>query len=113
MPYRRSLICLRMTRRHREKAAEVLAAIGADATPSLINSVRFAEDCSVRCVAIKTLGAIGKTATDAVPVLIERLRDEDFVVRMRAAEALGAIGAKEAVPGLIESLRDEDSDVAH
>jgi HEAT repeat protein len=96
---------------HREKAAEVLAAIGKAATPSLIKSVRLAEDCVVRCVAIEALGAIGTTATDAVPVLIERLRDEDFVVRMRAAQALGAIGAKEAVLALIESLRDEDIDV--
>ena len=97
--------------RHREEAAEVLAAIGAVAVPSLIKSVRFAENCAVRCFAIETLGAIGKTATDAVPVLIERLRDEDYVVRMRAARALGAIGAKEAVPALIEGLRDEDSEV--
>ena len=46
-----------------------------------------------------------------MPVLIERSRDEEAVVRMRAARALGAIGAKKAVPALIESLRDEDSDV--
>ncbi len=94
-----------------EKAAEVLAAIGEDATPSLIKSVRFAEDSAVRCVAIEALGAIKTTAKDAVPVLIERLRDEEAVVRMRAARALGEMGAKKAVPALIESLRDEDSDV--
>ena len=96
---------------HREKVAEVLAAIGEDATASLMKTVRFAKDNDVRRVAIETLGAIGTTATDALPILIERLRDEEDVVRMRAAQALGAIGAKEAVPALIETLRDEDIDV--
>jgi HEAT repeat protein len=96
---------------HRERAGEVLAAIGADAVPCLIEAVRSAEDFAVLSVAIETLKAIGKTATDAVPVLIERLRDEDSIVRMIAAEALGAVGAKEAAPALIEGLRDEDCDV--
>jgi HEAT repeat protein len=96
---------------HREKVAEVLAAIGDDATPSLIKAVRTAEDSAVRCVAIEALGAIKTTARDAVQVLIERLRDDEAVVRMRAARALGEMRAKEALPALIESLRDEDSDV--
>jgi HEAT repeat protein len=47
----------------------------------------------------------------AIPGLAELLRDEDFMVRMWAAHALGSIGptAALAVPALEAALDDEDS----
>ena len=48
-----------------------------------------------------------------VPVLIEKLQDEDPQVRGEAAVALGWIGptAKEAVPALVKALQDENPQV--
>jgi HEAT repeat protein len=44
-----------------------------------------------------------------VQVLIHRLKNPDWRIRVVAADALGRIGpeAKEAVPGLIEALMDK------
>ncbi|MEH2128935.1 HEAT repeat domain-containing protein [Nostoc sp.] len=47
----------------------------------------------------------------AVTFLSNSLQDEDFYVRMRAADALGKIGNQEGVSALIKALQDEDSDV--
>jgi len=53
----------------------------------------------------------GPLVADIVPPLIESLRDAESSVRVRAAQAIGILGAKaeEAVPGLIKDLRDEES----
>ncbi len=60
-----------------------------------------------------TLGQIGPAAKDAVPHLVELLKDPDALVRRAAAGALGMIGAaaKDAVPHLIDLLKDSDTDV--
>ncbi len=54
------------------------------------------------------MGLFGPMAKDAVPVLIEALKDENLFVRNRAASALGKIGAaaKSAVPALKNALDD-------
>jgi HEAT repeat protein len=48
-----------------------------------------------------------------VPALLRDLRDRDASVRVRAAKALGSLGAagKPAVPLLVEALKDPDPDV--
>jgi HEAT repeat protein len=48
---------------------------------------------------------------EALPELIEALKDIDIWVRCSAAEALGNIGDSVAVPGLIEALKDIDNRV--
>jgi epoxyqueuosine reductase len=48
---------------------------------------------------------------EAVPVLLDRLRDDDPVVRGSAAWALGRIGSTEARPGLLDALEDPDPSV--
>ncbi len=60
-----------------------------------------------------TLGQIGPAAKDAVPHLVELLKDPDADVRWAAAGALGMIGAaaKDAVPHLVELLKDSNTDV--
>jgi HEAT repeat protein len=55
------------------------------------------------------LGAIGDR--QAVPPLIQALRDGNKYVRAAACRALGAIGDGQAVPHLIQALRDRNSDV--
>jgi HEAT repeat protein len=48
----------------------------------------------------------------AVPALVDALRDPDWRVRRSAARALGQIGpaAEAAVPALIDVIRDPASD---
>jgi HEAT repeat protein len=55
------------------------------------------------------LSQMGSTAQEAVPALIECLKQETLV-RQNAALALGAIGpqAKDAVPALVEALHDPE-----
>ena len=55
-----------------------------------------------RCYACRALGAIG--GSGAIPVLTERLRDEDIDVCIDAAEALGHLREPAAVSALLESL---------
>ena len=52
----------------------------------------------------------GEGAIDAVPALIQALKDENKDVRVNAAVALGQIGegAKDVVPALIQALKDQD-----
>ena len=65
------------------------------------------DDPSIRSHAADALGLLGESAAEAVPHLIQALRDAYEPVRLNAAYALGAIG-KPAVPQLIETLGDEN-----
>nr|VFJ92413.1 MAG: HEAT repeat [Candidatus Kentron sp. LFY] len=81
--------------------AEAIAALG---------SLASTGDEADRCHACRALGVLGDGST--VPVLSDRLRDEDIDVRVDAAEALGNIGDPDAVPVLLDSLTNEpDGDV--
>ena len=63
-----------------------------------------------RCYAARTLGILGDM--QAIPTLIQCLRDEDIDVSIDAAEALGRIGEPSVVPALLESLtHDPDGEV--
>lgn len=57
--------------------------------------------------------ALGRMGEDALPVLIELLKDEDVEVRKNAPFGLKELGslAQPAIPSLIEALADPDSDV--
>lgn len=52
-------------------------------------------------------------APDAIPILIELLKDADSFIRLDAAYALGFIGpqARDAVPHLISLLKDQEATV--
>ena len=73
-----------------------------DANESLLDALR------------DEVGLMGAKAKDAIPALIEALKDKEWNVRLRAAEALKKIGpkAESAVPALIEALNDEDVHVS-
>jgi len=64
---------------------------------------------------LRTTRALARIrSVDAVPALIQALKDQDVGVRRSVADALGQIGsgAKDAVPGLIQALlQDEDKSV--
>ena len=64
-------------------------------------------DAAVRTNAADELGMLGESAAEAVPQLIQALRDDYEPVRLNAAYALGTIG-EPAVPQLIEVLSDEN-----
>jgi HEAT repeat protein len=51
--------------------------------------------------------------TEEVIKLVKQLRDKDEFVRLKAAKALGKLGAdaKDALPALTDTLKDEDADV--
>ena len=90
-----------------EIAAWSLAAIGADAVPSLMELL---DDPNPRFKkrAAEALGMVGATADPAVPTLVKLLGDSDFSVRQRVADALGEIGKQPdlAVPALINIIND-------
>ena len=65
------------------------------------------DDASVRSCAADGLGTLGESAAEAIPLLIQALRDPYEPVSLNAAYTLGSIGAP-AVPHLIETLGDEN-----
>jgi len=55
--------------------------------------------------------ALVRIGSPSVPVLIQRLKDEDSDVRKAACSALGKLGDPSAIPALIEALKGRDRDV--
>ena len=121
----------------RERAAQDLIRIGADAVPPLIealqtrdqNLITLYQQILARIPAaapllIKTLGSAhpvirGRIADvfginkdrAAVPALLEALKGEYFTVRSRAALALGKIGDTRAIQPLLQLLKDPEDEV--
>ena len=62
----------------------------------------------VRTKARRALVAAGK---EAVPFLIEALKNAEPLVRWEATKALGEIGDTTAAPALVKALEDDDFDV--
>jgi len=80
--------------------------------PQVLVRALMDESVRVREAAANALVEIGLQAVDAVPALIQAIRneEEDSDLRQAASAALGAIGP-EAVPALIQALADEDEHV--
>ena len=98
----------------RAKAAKSLGDLQSaaqEAVPVLTSALED-EDCSVRCWSEHALGMIGgREAKEAVPRLIEMLRnDESIIVRRFAVDALGPLGKrnKAAIAALVDATGDED-----
>ena len=85
-----------------------LSSQGALAVPYLVNALT-AEDWPLRAAAADILGDIGLTARNAVPSLLDCLKDDSEWVRRNAAEALGNIASAEAVPRLTRLLTGDCS----
>jgi HEAT repeat protein len=80
---------------------------------SLRKTLREDKDPNMRYWAAESLGHYGPKAKEAVPDLIEALKDENRLVRMGAGYALAEIGpdAADALPALQEAARDSEKEV--
>jgi len=94
----------------RAHVARAFGRIGPAAVPGLI---RMLGDKTVTCEAARALGDLGPAAKDAVPQLIQALKDKRANVRQFAATALGQIGpaAREAIPSLTDALKSKNEHV--
>lgn len=79
----------------------------ASSIQTLINNLSSHDD-TVRMGARQSLVEVG---SQAVPSLIEALKQGNKIVRWEVAEALGEIKDPKAAPALVEALEDEDFDV--
>ncbi|HET6594661.1 MAG TPA: HEAT repeat domain-containing protein [Anaerolineales bacterium] len=121
----------------RERAAQELIRMGADAAPPLLDALQtrdlnlvpyyqqiLARMPSAAPLLVKALGNAhplvrGRVAEifainrdrSAVPLLLEVLNGEYFTVRSRAALALGKIGDIKTVPPLLRLLKDPEDEV--
>lgn len=96
-------------------AGIVLANIGCGrsaSTNELIAQAR-SNDSADRVKAVRALGNRVREADKVVPVLVERLQDEDAFVRRDAANALGQIGsaARSAESALVAATHDRNAHV--
>jgi HEAT repeat protein len=87
-----------------EQAASALVAIGTPAREPLLRALSNPVWVARRNAAW-ALGA--SDASEAVPALLDALKDADAGVREQVAWALGAIGDRRAVDGLIGALKDQ------
>jgi HEAT repeat protein len=103
-------------------AAELLGRIGpvGDHTKHVVTALgdavktKAGGNVSQRRAAARALEKFGPAARDAVPALIEMLKDKDILVREQAAETLGKLPrdiARPAVPALKEVAESWTTDV--
>ena len=97
----------------RVKAMKALSEIGNISQTDLQKIMQIMKDAKVadlRLQAILVIRRMGEEASDAVPVLTERLKDDSPDVREEAAKTLGNLGplAKSAVPALADALQHRD-----
>jgi len=85
-----------------EECAAALARIGAPALPVLVAAMtnRYS---AVHTVAARAIGSMGPAASPAIPVLAQMLRDNDWMVKFDAFEALnqGLIDPAPLAPELV------------
>jgi HEAT repeat protein len=91
----------------RANVADALSSIGEAAVPKLIKAL---QNDDLQSLAVAVIQRLGPKAKDAVPALIDELKDPSPEYRHEVEFALGAIGpdAKAAVPALIKEMQDED-----
>lgn len=87
----------------RTPLAKALGAIGAPAVPALRKAIKDSAFL-VRMGACEALGCVGPKAVEAVPDLIDALRDDYTNVQRQAGRALEKIG-QPAVPALVDAVR--------
>lgn len=87
-----------------DAAARALVRVGAPAVPALIAVIKDADsDLCMRAALVLQL----IKDPNAVPLLIEALKDDEAYIRVPAADALTSIGAP-AMPALIDALKHEN-----
>lgn len=96
-------------RRTIEQASQKLKKLGSSAVPALIQVLNDNKSNINLCInSILTLGNIGPDANEAVPVLIERIEDKNYLIRKASAYALGSIDPanERVISALIHALHD-------
>ena len=78
---------------------------------SLVTTLKEDEDPNMRYWAAESLGKFGPEAQSAVPDLIACLKDENKLIRMGVAYALGEIGSTDALEPLQEMTQDPEKEV--
>lgn len=88
-------------------ASDILAKMGETAEPAMPALIELMKDILAGGLAPRALSAIGK---NAIPPLIEHLRDNNWLVKQRTLDAFLLMGpkAEEAVPALVETFKDSD-----
>jgi HEAT repeat protein len=91
-----------------DEAATALARIGPPALPVLM-SVLTNRYSGIHSVAARAIGSMGPDASPAIPTLIAMLRDDDWMVKSDAFEALnqGRIDPDQIVPELAALYKDQ------
>ena len=81
-----------------------------DTNLSMANTVAAlsSEEDQVRTRARNSLVAVGK---EAIPLLVEALKNPNSLVRWEATKALSEIGDKSTAPALVKALEDDDFDI--
>ncbi|MBI2947282.1 MAG: HEAT repeat domain-containing protein [Verrucomicrobia bacterium] len=94
----------------RESAFQTLSHIRHPATVAAILPKLNHGDPSIRLNAAKCLGSMGPWARDAIPALIDAIKEESSAVRASAVEALGRIrpSAEDVIAALTNALADPD-----
>ncbi|MBM3840666.1 MAG: HEAT repeat domain-containing protein [Verrucomicrobia bacterium] len=97
----------------RESAFQTLSNIRHPATVAAILPKLNHGDSYVRLNVAKCLGSMGPWAREAIPGLIEAIKDDSSAVRANAAEALGRIrpSAENVIDALTRALADPEPDV--
>ncbi len=87
--------------------AEAMASLGEKAVPRLIKAL---QNDQFQSLAVAVIDRLGPKAKEAVPALIDELKDPSPEYRRQVEFALATIGpdAKAAVPALVKELNDED-----
>ncbi|MBE7432548.1 MAG: HEAT repeat domain-containing protein [Anaerolineales bacterium] len=133
----KKLVALLADSGKRERAAQDLIRLGADAVPVLMDALQT-QDPGLPAIYQQILARIPSASPElakaltsahplirgrvaeifaisrdksAVPVLIEALHGEFFTVKSRAAIALGNIGDARVLPELLPLLKDEENEV--
>ncbi len=96
----------------RAHVVDAMASLGEKALPRLIKALSSDD---TQGIAVAVIRQLGPKAKDAVPNLIEELKDPDAAYRRDVCLALAAIGpdAKDAVSALLKTLGDENLSVRH
>ncbi len=94
----------------RQYAAYLLGGAGEERVVQNLIATLHDPDKGVRTMAVQALVELG---TPAVDPLLDLLDDRHWVVRYRAAEALGLIGDQRAVKPLVDMLADEKDHVRY
>lgn len=92
-------------------AQEWLIQLGPDAkivVPELITMALHGRNQQARYSGVMLLGFVGTESSEALPVLVNLLKDQDVVIQDQAALAIGRFGskAKPAVPALVQFLKN-------